>query len=232
MLTKCFKRDFDTKVYGERGFGAGSLRVLPYPDVEKIIASEKANLLVAKPLVESQYALKMLRHFAGSKGIWAYRHYQDVANSSFNKFGAESSIKNLRPIVDPDVELDWASENVSEATRAVVAEHFSEDMNTYDAKALFWYVRNILFYEQQLDTNPDVILIKYENIAQDPGMVMKSVYQFLERPYPGHNLVADIHSRSVKLGKDVPISQPLRDLCDGLLERLDQTRMSLYQGVC
>ncbi|MEM7030767.1 MAG: sulfotransferase domain-containing protein [Chloroflexota bacterium] len=235
MLAKIFKQDLNTTMYGERGLGIdGGLRTKPFDEIRSIFERERGTLLVAKPLVESQYAHQFLDYFSeeeslkekginGAKGVWLYRNYRDVANSSLNKFGTESSIKNLGPIANPDLPLDWASENVSDKTKEIVQKYFTAGMPTFDAKTLFWYVRNILFYEQKLDHHPHVLLMKYKDLVTDPKAKMRQIYAFLERAYPGDQLVKDVHSKSVNLGERIEPNSDIEALCENLWARMDET---------
>jgi hypothetical protein len=234
MLTNCFRRDFRSKVYGERGLAGQSLRLRPYDEIEQIIAQERATLLVAKPIVESQHALKLLSHFSESKAIWMYRDYRDVARSSLRKHGPQSTMRNLRPIATlgrgepetgrPDDGHSWASEAISDRTRKLVARYFAEDMPIVEAKALFWYIRNMLYFEQQLDEHPRVTLCKYEEIVADPVRVMTTIYRFLGIQYPGDYIAGNIHRRSVGLGKQLEIKEEIEHLCKYLLNRMDEDR--------
>jgi len=135
-------------------------------------------------------------------------------------------MKNLRPIVQPDLGTHWASEGVSEHTREIVTRYFSEDMPAYDAKALLWYVRNVLFFEQGLHERPSVFLCKYEDFVTRPATVMQSIYRFLESPYPGNFVVKKVHNRSVGLGQDIEIREELDRLCVDLLQKLDRVYWS------
>jgi hypothetical protein len=234
MLTHCFRRDRRSKVYGEDGLAGTALRLKPYEEIEQIVARERATLLIAKPVVESQHATKLLDHFSNARAIWMYRDYRDVADSSLRRFGTESTIRNLRPVVDlwngkprrgsPGDGYSWASEGVSRDTQAIVARYFAEDMPTHDAKALFWYVRNVLFFEQELDLHPRVMLCRYEDLVTHPSVVMRTVYSFLQVQYPGDHIVETVHSASIGVGSSLDIEPRIRHLCDELLQRLDQVR--------
>jgi hypothetical protein len=132
----------------------------------------------------------------------------------------------LRPIVDSQLEPRWSSEGVSVRTRDIVARYYSEAMPIFDGKILFWYVRNILLYEQALDENSNVMLCKYEDIVSEPARVMQRIYSFLGYDYPGDHVVADIHSHSANLGKFIDLHPEIEGLCIDLLHRLDQTRLA------
>jgi hypothetical protein len=193
----------------------------PYDEINSILTRQKAPLLIAKPLVESQHATKLLEQFPDAKIIWAYRNYRDVASSSLVKFGPDTTLYNLSAVLDPNRSSHWYSENLSDATRSIVARYFDRNRPIYDLKALGWYVRNSLFFQLGLDSNLRVTLCKYEDLAANPNKVMSRLYAFLDAPYPGPRIVSHIHCDSVSKGRDVQVHEDIRALCDQMLRNLD-----------
>ncbi len=223
MLMSSFERDFQTKLYGETGLSPqNSRRLKPYDEIARISAKDKAPLIISKPLVESQNILKLLAYFPNSKAIWMYRHYKDVANSVSHRFSINTTMKNLRSIVQGEGGDPWFSEGASESTREIVARFFCQEMTPDEANTLMWYVRNILFFELKLESNPDVFLGKYEDMVAKPGEIMRNIYHFLGRQYPGDRLVSHIHTRSINLGQDIKIGPELESLCMNLLRKIDE----------
>lgn len=225
MLMQTFRRDFQTRLYGETGLSLGrwenKRKLKPYDEIEQIIARENPAFILTKPLVESQNALKLLDHFPHSKVIWMYRHFKAVVRSSSKKFGPESMMYNLRPIVQNGDH--WASENISDHVREIVTQYFSEDMQPYDAEALFWYARNRLFFEQNLDQHPRIFLCKYEDIVAEPAKMMPQIYNFVGYPYPGDRIIQHIHTGSINRGAEIELNPEIEVLCDGLLQKFDET---------
>jgi hypothetical protein len=190
--------------------------------VREAIAAHDVPIVVLKPLVESQRAHELLEALPGSKVLWLYRHYQDVASSNLKAFGMDNGINDIRPIAAGD-ETNWRSQNAGEETKALVRRFFADDMNPYDAAALFWYARNQLFFDQGLDQDPRrAMLCRYEDLAVDPAKMMKRVYAFIGTPYPGDEIVQDVHPQSVGKGKKINLSPEVERLCDGLLERMER----------
>jgi hypothetical protein len=231
MLADSFQRDFRTKVYAEhglaRGWGRGSkYRLRPYEEIEKIFARERAGLLVAKPLVESQNVLKLLGDFPTSKALWIYRHYKDVGRSQAAYFGRETTVYNLKAVVDPELSDHWFAENVSEKTREVVQKYVGSDTPLYDLAVINWYVRNRLYFEQELFDHPRVLLCRYEDFTAEPRAVMRKIYSFLDYRYPGDSVVRNIHARSVKRGPEIVLGKDVEHLCSDLLQRLDDVRLA------
>lgn len=227
LVRRIFERDFRASVYVEHDHGRvfhrgpNANRLNSLDAVKKVIDRDKAPLIVVKPLAESQNARKILEYFENSKALWLYRHYKDVARSSLNLFGMDSGVKNLRPIVENDPE-DWRSENVAGNVRTIVLEHFSEDMNPYDAAALFWFVHNCLFFEQKLDENPNVMLCKYEDLVTDPLETIGRIYDFTDLGRPGERVVAEVHHGSLGKGKEMDLSPAIANLCNELWQELNE----------
>jgi hypothetical protein len=227
LLTRIFDRDFDTTVYGEDDkkvvyFDISRRRRLkPLDVVKQAIDKDKVSLVVLKPLLETQNTLKLLDYFENSKALWAYRHYQAVAVSMVKMFGNKGGIETLRPIVENNPE-DWRAQHISPHVRSIVLEHFSEDMNHYDAAALFWFVRNSLFFELELDKNPKVMMCRYQDLVLHPVEQVKRIYNFVGCRFPGERTVAEVRTSALDRGKEIELAPAIEFLCQGLLEKLEQ----------
>jgi hypothetical protein len=225
LMTGIFEKDFGTKVYGEFSplssrDAEHKIRLNPLDLVQCEIDRAKVPLVVSKPLVETQNTLKLLDFFPNSKALWMYRNYKDVALSNLKHFGMRNGINNLRPIVQ-SVPLNWRSENVSEVTREMVTTYFSEDMDPYDAAALFWVVRNRFFFELALDRRPTVMMCRYEDLVVNPTKNMRDVYRFLSCAYPSDDICRDIRAESSGKGAHIKLSPAIDLLCRELLGKLD-----------
>jgi hypothetical protein len=155
--------------------------------------------------------------------LWLYRHYHDVVASDLSRFGPDNGIRNLRPIVEND-QSNWRAQNVDAATRATIQKHFRDDMNPYDAAALFWFCRNMHYLEGRLEdesVSDRVMLLRYEELVQNPEDVIRRVYEFVGRPFPGPGVVGQVHDRSVAKGQGIPLSPEVAAMCESLLDRLD-----------
>jgi len=225
MLSKIFDKDKKVRVYPEKSELTSKsspeyLNFNPYAEVKEILCRKGAPILVMKPLVESQNILKLLDFFENSKAIWAYRNYKDVASSNLKKFNADNGINDLRPIANLEVD-NWRSDNVSKATLQLVQKYFSEDMAEADAAALFWYCRNIIFFELNLEQEKRVRLCKYETLVTDPVEVMKKIYSFLGIGLPAKRILSDVHPGSISKGKNLNLSPDIENLCEDLLTKLN-----------
>lgn len=228
MLGRCFDRDYQVREYGEYGLSRNGLRIPPLAEVRNIAARQHAPVFVAKPLVESQNTADLLDYFDNSSAIWMLRHYKDVANSSQKRFGMEATLRNLGSIVDDD-RSHWMAEKVSDEVRSVVRKHFRTDMHPLDGKALIWYARNSLFFDQQLENHDRVKVVPYDSMVAEPDLMMREIYEFCGIQYPGDSLVTGVHRQSVGLGKKVDISEEIASLCNSLWRRFQVCRDRRYQ---
>ncbi|MEM7503406.1 MAG: sulfotransferase [Pseudomonadota bacterium] len=227
VFTQLFQHDLASKVYGEKGLSRNEgderdrrFRLLPPADIRRRTAGERASLLVSKPLVESQNARQILDALPESRGVWMVRAFRDVAYSSQRRFSRETAMRNMRAIVTSDAETSFASENVSDDVRKVVERYFSEDMSGDDAQILFWFVRNQLYFDQVLENHERVLLCAYEHLVADPEHVMRRVYRFLGRDYPGAAMTAGVHNKSVDRNIKLDATPALVELCESLQGKL------------
>ncbi len=230
MLSKIFNEDLNTNNYGEYSKLSsldkkGKIRLNPLNLVEKELKKDKAPFTILKPLVESQNTNKMLDFFGSSQALWVYRNYKDVASSNLIKFGIENGIRNLKPVVENDKE-NWRSENITIEERNLILKYYSLDMNPYDAAVLFWILRNNLYFKQDMDKNPRILICKYEYLIKYPKIVLEDIYNNSNQVFPGDRITKLIHSKSVHKGKNISITPEIDDIANSLLIRLDE---SFYQ---
>lgn len=225
LMTRIFENDFKTKIYNERSVLSSDdkingKRLNSLDKVKKIIDNDRVEFVVVKPLVESQNANQLLEFFPNSKALWMFRNYRDVVSSNLKLFGIQRGIRNLKPIVLRESN-NWRSEHVSEYTRDIINQYFSEDMNPYDAAALFWFARNRIFFEKNLDSSSAVGMCRYEDLVVQPKITMKNNYKFLGVEFPSEKILDDIKRSSIGKGDGVDISEEIDSLCRELLVRLE-----------
>lgn len=242
LMSRIFTKNLKTSVYRERSVLTSDdlgtpeepnrfIRLNSSPKVAKCFSQNKAPLIIVKPLVESQNILKLLNDFPQAKAVWMYRNYQDVTRSLFQRFKPDgensTGIRDLRYVVQGDNQ-NWRSQNTSEFVRSTVRKYFSEEMNPYDASALFWWVRNRFFVELNLSENQRVLLCRYEDLVSNPEEVMQKIYDFVD--FSGNldlTFSQDIDCNSVGKGSSIQLSPEIKQLCHELLEHLDHC----YYGI-
>ena len=229
MMLHVFEGDLNTHCFAERSKLTSKDTVrgirLNSPElIKRQLSKIRAPLIVIKPLVESQNTPTLLDYFDNSRAVWMYRNYKAVALSNIKQFGLESGVNNLRPIVNKDTQ-NWRAEKVSEHVWETISKHFSEDMNPYDAAALFWFARNSLYFDLKLDEDSRVILCRYEDFVVEPEKYMRGIYQQVGQVYPA-GIASIVHSHSIKKGKDIEFSPQVEQLVQELQNKLE----SVYQS--
>jgi hypothetical protein len=65
------------------------------------------------------------------------------------------------------------------------------------------------------------LLCRYKDIVTRPDRVMRDIYAFIGCDYPGDQIVSDIHSRSVSLGRELAINPEIEALCQAMWQRFE-----------
>jgi len=231
MIHHLFRLDWDTVTYDEISPLSSDdpiegLRLNPLPEVQARILRDRAPLVVCKPLVESQKLDVLLDLFPATHAIWMYRDFRAVVLSNLKFFGPDTGHRDLAPIVAGD-ETNWRAEKLAAADRDIILDIYSPELDPHDAAALYWYARNSLFFSRGYDKDPRIRLCRYGDLVARPAVVMARAYDFLGKPYPGDRIVEDVFSGSRGRGRDLDLSPPVRDLCEGMLSRLENHTAAL-----
>ena len=143
--------------------------------VREIVHRSRHEVVLFKPLCDSHRTADLLaamsepgRPIGGPPlAVWVYRGVDGRARSAVRKFG-DVNRRVLTDIARGDGRDRWQSQGLSEATLQLVREADPERLSPESAAALFWVVRNRLFFDQGLHLRPDVHLVNYERFVLDP----------------------------------------------------------------
>lgn len=223
MLSRIFEGDARVSPFAEHSSELARddhpLRLRDLESVGELFQRCRGQLVVVKPLVESQRADEILDHFSSARSVWMYRDFRDVARSYVRIFGRAGINISRKIATEAD---NWSSERLPDAVREVVRSFYSEEMSVLDAAALFWWVRNGWFFDLNLRENRRVMLCRYETLVSSPDPVMRAMYEFLGLTYPGSYLVNGIHRSSKGLGESVNLDPAIDKLCTERLAALDE----------
>lgn len=225
MMYNIFCKDHRSKVFQEfsklsSDDTENKIRLNSKQKLERQIESLGHPVVVLKPLVESQHTDMLLSIGENTKGIWLYRHYKDVAASNLKKFGAENGKKNIKPIIAGESD-NWRSEKVSSAVREQIKNLVSSDLSNLDYAALFWWARNMLYFEQRLYNIPLIYTCNYSNLVSSPLEETQKIYAFLDIDHPGEKIVKHVHSNSIGKGNKAQLSNSVENLCSDLYKKLE-----------
>ena len=219
MVSDVLERSFETEVFRESDPKSHSEFQLRSPEeLHRLVQRSRALNVVFKALCESQAMARMLKDFAPAKAIWCVRHYADMTNSHLKKWSGCAD--KIGAIADGTCGADWRAAEMSPEMHDLVRKTYRADLNDASAVALFWYFRNMTFFEQGLDRDPRVRVIRYEQLVSRPQQEFERVFDFLGLAYR-RRVSAKVHARSVRKNPPPSIDADIASLCDQMLGRFE-----------
>lgn len=221
MLLNVLDKSPETWVYPEdNGSAFEQCRIKPVNVRNRLIDRARSQWVIFKPICDLQNLDKLLNDHPGSKAIWIYRQYQDVANSAIKRWG-NGQKKLIRALATREIWKHWMAERLSAEDRNLIRNVYHDSMSDHSAAVLKWFLRSKWFFDLHLDRLSDrVFLVKYEDLVRYPEINFEAVFRFLDVPFSS-SFVADIFETSVKKYEFPEIEQKIRDLSDELMKRLD-----------
>lgn len=190
----------------------------PLDRIDAVLRRSPAPVVVLKPICETHRVIELLDRFQGSKGIWIFRHYQDTVNSASLKW--RSGRSSLRQLAAGDLEAaGWRAGGLTPEKLQLVKCLYRDDMSLHEANAVMWYLRNDLFFDLNAYTRPDILLVRYEDLVEDPQRYVARLFDFVGTTVPSR--FNEGVRRSRKSQRSFPeISSDIRILCERLHEKL------------
>lgn len=195
---------------------------LRFDRVVPVVEASRHGYVLFKPLCDSHRAAFLLDDLPTPRPgrvIWAYRDVDGRARSAVAKFG-DTNLQLLRELATGRGQDRWEAQSLSDESRSVIAGFDWEKRSPHEAAAVFWLIRNALYFEQGLDQRDDVALASYEALVDDPEGAMDALCRFLEFPYRPQ-LIAHIDRRSRAPRPPLELDPAIRRHCDEMRERLD-----------
>lgn len=198
--------------------------------IKQLIQDDGHPLLIFKPINDSQYTEAFINAYDNSRIVWLYRDYNDVVNSALVKWAEwqkkivlwvrEHYGEQDTPTDEPEKWLAIYRECITPATVEALRRCADDELTNAEGAALLWYMRNQLYFDQQLEDSDKVLLVRYEDMVRDPVIYIKRVFYFIGCPFK-NNYAAGVRTSSIAK-KDQPELRPsIRDLCNGLQQKLD-----------
>ncbi len=197
-----------------------------------LIAQSTAKCIIFKPICDSHRAVELLAEHSGSKAVWIYRRYQDVANSAVRYWADQ-----LQTFIDDLLQgggdwgvAQWNRERVTDECIARLKEAAGDGLNPYGGAALFWYMRNRTFFDQELKHCPSMALLRYEDAVTESAREFERLCLFLDVRFEP-TMVDKVFPTSLGKHPRPPISRPVERLCDEMMEQLDTARASMANSM-
>src|SRR5437763_6147814 len=222
MVVRGLEESPEVEVHNENdGAAFERFRLRPDPVVRQIIVASRHRYVLFKPLCDSHRVDELLALDTPTAGraIWAYRGVDGRVRSALAKFG-DTNLRVLTDIAAGRGDDLWQAQRLSAESLEVLGSFDWPSMDPASAAALFWYVRNQLFFDLGLDRRDDVLLSSYDALIADPEAGTKSLASFLDLAWhPG--LAAHIEPRPPRDVAPLELDARVRRLCDDLAGRLD-----------
>jgi hypothetical protein len=221
LLCSVLDRDLRVTVFREEsaisGRDGNRLRLKPTAEMAAVFERCPTPIIAAEAKVDSQHAASLLQAFPGSTVVWVWRHFEGAVAADLQRFSSQR--ETLLAVVRGDPG-NWRSESVSAETREIVRARYSEDLPRADVAALFWYVRNTLWFDQALDRSSSALLVQYEEFCRSPDLVLHRIYDRIGLPPPGLHASRFINT-SFLASERLSLQPETRRLCSELAGRLE-----------
>jgi len=189
--------------------------------IDRLIRRSPAPIVAFKSICDTHLTDRYLARHTGSRAIWIYRSYKDVANSAVRNLG-EHQKNVLRCIVQGDTDrLGWRGERLPGDYLDLVQEVFREDMPPHEACALFWYARNRFYFDLGLESDERVLLVRYEDLVGGSETPFERLFDFIGAAFE-REVLDHIFSSAVGKSPFPAIHPRVETLCEQLSARLDK----------
>jgi hypothetical protein len=184
------------------------------------VGRSRHAVVLVKPICDSHRVdeLLALPTAVPGRALWMWRDVDDRARSEVAKFG-DANLRALRSIADGTIGAGWQGQRLGPAMTELIGSFDYDAMDPHTAAALFWYVRNDLYFQLGLDRRDDVLLIAYQDMVEDPESAARRVCAFLDLPYRPE-FAADVAAGPSR--ERLTIDPLVRTLCDDLTARLEK----------
>ena len=186
--------------------------------IQGLIDGSRKRIIVFKPLNDSQHTDRLLEYSSNAKAVWIYRQYDDVINSSLNKWS--TSWKDIVCGISKDSAYN-ESERMSPDAKALIKKFCSQDMSSEDGAALLWYVRNLIFFDLELQNDHRVLLVNYEDLVIEPQRYFRRIFDFIGCHF-SYKYIKDVSAASIKKSPPPSIHPEIKSLCNEMIQRLNE----------
>lgn len=223
MIVRGLERSPRFEVHNENDRAAfHRFRLRPDPVIKKLVELSRHPFVLFKPLCDSHRVGDLLDHLgtpSAGRAIWVFRSVDGRVRSSLAKFG-DSNRRTLRQIAEGRGSHLWQAQGLSDRSLDLIRAFDYDRLSPASASALFWYVRNEILFERNLQGRADVTVVSYERTVSDPRAVMEALCGFLGVDYDDR-LIRGIAAREGPATSPLELGPEIRRRCEDLAQRLD-----------
>jgi hypothetical protein len=191
-------------------------------EIRDLVSRSGHAFVLFKPLCDSHRVSELLDGVgtpSAGKAIWIYRSYGGRARSAVATFGS-NNLNVLRELAAGRGTDRWQAQGLSTNSWDLIRSTDFESLSSEAAAALFWYVRNAMYFEHGLHDRSDVALVSYDAFVGSPAETMKAICRFLDFEYTAR-LVGHVEIRPHRGRDPLELPSPIRERCEDLQRRLD-----------
>jgi hypothetical protein len=192
--------------------------------IGRLVRASRHRAIVFKALCDSDRVLHLLEGLgvpSRGRAIWVVRSMEGRVRSTLARW-PENNRRVLRRIAAGEGAACWEARGLSQESLELVRSVDYERMSQASAAALLWLVRNLLFFELGLHERPDVALVRYENVLEQPEPSIRAVAGFLDIEF-SPRMAAHIAARPPATPGDLEIDPGIRERCSELEARFTRT---------
>jgi Sulfotransferase family len=227
MVVRGFERAPEFEVFNENHHAAfDRFRLRPDPVIRRLVEQSRHPYVLLKPLCDSHRTAELLDDLGTrlpARALWVYRSVDGRARSAVAKFG-DANLRALRELAAGGARDRWEAQRLSPESLALIASFDWAAMRPLEAAALFWYVRNRLYFELGLADRADVLLVSYDAMVADPEAEMRRLCAFLDFSYD-RRLIAHIAPREAAGAPPLDIDPRIRARCEELTAQLEAAHL-------
>ncbi len=226
MVVRALERAPEFEVFNENHQAAFSrFRLRPGPVIRRLVEESLHPYVLLKPLCDSHRTAELLDDLGTrlpTRALWVYRSVDGRARSAVAKFG-DTNLRVLQELTAGGGRDRWETQRLSPESLELIASFDWATISPLSAAALFWYVRNRLYFELGLVHRSDVLLVSYDAMVADPVAEMRRLCAFLDFPYHPR-LISHIAPRGAVGDGPLDIDPRIRAHCEELTAQLEAAR--------
>jgi hypothetical protein len=220
MLVHHLSKSWQLTLYNETNPAAfEQYRLRELSVVETLLHRSYAQVTLFKPILDTCQTKVLLSRFPTAKVIFAFRHYDDVINSSSKAFGMNSRLMHIQ---------SWLSDDFSEfavpppeTTKSFVRSRWKPSLSPESATALYWLFYNRLYFDLSLDKDERVKLVCYESVVQNPTEEFENLCRFMGLQFVPQ-ITEGVFASSIGHSSPPNIAPEIRGDCEELRQQLLQ----------
>jgi hypothetical protein len=198
-----------------------NFRLRPLPTIEALIDRSRAEYVLFKPLCDSHRAAEILDRFGPrARAIWTYRQVDGRVRSALAKFG-DSNLRIIRAYAAGEATDAWQVQAMSPENADFVRSLDPDRLSAESGAALFWYVRNSLYFEMSLDERRDAMLVSYDEFIAHPDQTARALCSFLDIEFR-RRFISHVKPSAPGWKQPLAIDTRIRERCTELQELLDR----------